>query len=64
MCVTSRKAWNYDKAVKRELVAGIIFFELPNTKKWRLTKYETSLRVTLRQSYLTFEAQELHTASW
>ena len=32
----------------------------------RFTKVETSvnLREILRQSYLTFEAQELHTASW
>ena len=44
---------------------GQFLWELPDAKKRRLTKLKTSLnlRETLRQFYLTYEAQELHITS-
>lgn len=63
--VASCKAWNYERALRRQLIAGSSFSELPNAKKQRLTNLKLLsilwVRETLRQSYLTFEAQNLHT---
>ena len=49
MCYgTSHKAWNYERALKRRLVAGIILLEgseCQETKKRRLKKYEASVNL-------------------
>ena len=57
--------WNYDQAVKRQLIAGTVFLWVFK-RQGRFSKCEASvnLRVTLEQYYLTFEAQELCTATW
>ena len=61
----SCKVSNYDKAVKRQLVAGTVFLWVFK-RQGRFSKCDASvnLRVTLEQYYLTFEAQELCTATW
>ena len=59
----SCKVWNYDQAVKRQLVTGTVFLWVFK-HQGRFSKCEASVRVTLEQSYLTFEAQELCTATW
>ena len=63
--VASRKAWNYERALRRQLIAGVILLRASKHKEMKTYKLETSVnlwvRETFRQSYLTFEAQNLHT---
>ena len=63
--VVLRKAWNYERALRRQLIAGAILLWASKRKETKTYKLETSanlwVRETLRQSYLTFEAQNLHT---
>ena len=63
--VVSCKDWNYERALRRQLIAGVILLRASKRKETKTYKLETSVnlwvRETLRQSYLTFEAQNLHT---
>ena len=64
-CRVVCKVLNYTKAVRNCMLQGMSSQSLqPPKKTMKCELLSTSLRDTLQPSYLTFDTQELSTASW